>query len=87
MLQSGRALMAAKGYRAFTDEHHYNVVQFCSAVLPQDASLLATMFNKLRGRRHDVVYGEAADVDIEEAKRAVANARSFLQVIEAKIKG
>lgn len=84
MLQAGRALMAVKGYRAFSDSHHLAVVQFCAAVLPVDASALASAFNKLRVRRHDVVYGETKSdsVGTDEAARAMEKAKLFIGKIE-----
>ncbi len=83
MLNAGRALMAAKGYRAFSESHHLAVVQFCAAVLPEDASGLVSTFNRLRMRRHDVVYGEIAkdSVGEEEAKRALQKAKLFIEEI------
>ena len=86
MLQAGRALMAFMGYRAFSQEHHATVVCFCASVLPRDSSVLVLYFDKLRGRRHDVVYGGELSVAEGEAERAIKKARSFLHVIEQKIK-
>ena len=85
MLSAGRAMMAKKGYRALSDAHHLAVVQFCAAVLPKESSALASVFNRYRVRRHDVVYGEADSVGSDEAKRAVDNARKFVESIERTI--
>ena len=85
MLYAGRALMAARGYRATSDAHHLGVVQFCAAILPQESSQLVVTFNRYRIRRHDVVYGEAEQVKEEEAKRAIENAKIFVKKIEEKI--
>ena len=85
MLSSGRGLMAASGYGASSDSHHLNVVEFCEAILPADASVLVSLFNKYRMRRHNVVYGELDDVGTDEAKRAIENAEKFVKIIEEKI--
>lgn len=82
MLSAGRSLMAQKGYRPVSDAHHLAVVQFCAAVLPKESSGLVSAFNRYRVRRHDVVYGEAESVGPDEARRAVDNARKFVESIE-----
>ena len=79
MLSAGRALMFSKGYRPFSDSHHLAIVQFCAAIVPADSSALVTSFNRYRVRRHDVIYGEADSVGEDEARRAVENAKKFLE--------
>jgi uncharacterized protein (UPF0332 family) len=88
MLQAGRAIMAFKGYRAFSESHHLAVVQFCASFLPSETSPLVTAFNKLRVRRHDVVYGEISrdSVGKDEAERALGKAQSFITVIQERIR-
>jgi uncharacterized protein (UPF0332 family) len=86
MLSAGMALMSAKGYRPFTESHHLAVVQFCAAVLPEESGPLVSKFNKYRVRRHDVIYGESESVGEDEAKRALANAKDFIDVIKKKLK-
>jgi len=85
MLSSGRGLMAASGYGASSDSHHLNVVEFCEATLPADASVLVSLFNKYRMRRHNVVYGEIGEVGTDEAKKAIETAEKFLKIIEEKL--
>ena len=58
MPNAGRALMAAKGYRAYSETHHKNVVGFCSVVLPSESSQLVALFNRYRVRRHEIVYND-----------------------------
>lgn len=86
MLSSGRALMAAKGFRATSEAHHLAVVQFCAAVLPVDSSYLVNTFNRYRVRRHGVMYGEAGFVGEDEAGKAIGNARKFVAKIEEMLK-
>ncbi len=82
MLSAGRALMAAKGYRAMSEGHHLAVVQFCAAVMPVESDGLVATFNKYRIKRHDVVYGQTISVSEGEAKGAVARAKEFVGKIK-----
>jgi len=88
MLNCGRALMAAKGYRASSDTHHIAVVNFCTAYLPPVSSLLVASFNKYRVRRHDIAYGEieTGSVGKSEAENAIGKAGEFLGIAKQKIK-
>lgn len=87
MLNSGRALMAAKGYRAFSENHHKAAVDFCSAMLPRQGMQLVILFNRYRVRRHDIVYGEIEEGSVgdTEAQTAVAKAEEFLELVKTRI--
>lgn len=87
MLNAGRALMAAKGYRAYSETHHKSVVGFCAAMLPSESSQLVALFNRYRIRRHDIVYGEieGGSVGESEAKGAIEKAKELLGLITKKI--
>lgn len=87
MLNAGRALMAAKGYRPISETQHKTVVIFCTSLLPGELSPLASTFNRLRIRRHDIVYGEIEEGSVgeEETKEAIAKAGEFLREIKARI--
>ncbi len=82
MLSAGRALMAAHGYRAFSESHHIAVVQFCAAIMPAGSAPLIGVFNRYRVRRHDVVYGELKSVSDGEAETAIKNAGEFIGKIK-----
>lgn len=86
MLSAGMALMAQMGYRPFTESHHLAVVRFCASVLPLESAPLAEKFNRYRMRRHDVIYGEPDSVGEEEAKRALATAEKFVELIKTHMK-
>ncbi len=87
MLNAGRALMTAKGYRAYSETHHKSVVGFCATVLPTESSQLVGLFNRYRIRRHDIVYGEieGGSVGESEAKGAIDKAKEFIQLVKSKI--
>jgi len=86
MLNAGRALMFAKGYRTRSDSHHLTVVRFCAAILPSESSSLISLFNRYRIRRNDIIYGEAEDsVSESESKRVINNAKKFIKEIKERI--
>lgn len=86
MLSAGLALMAYKGYRPSSENHHLAVVNFCGAVLPQNTHVLVSLFNKFRKRRHEIVYGEIGSTGETEGRRAIGRAKELVLLIEEKIK-
>lgn len=87
MLQAGVALMYWHGYRPASEGSHLAVVKFCAEVLPRESSELVTRFNKLRMRRHKVIYEKRGTVTKEEAAGSIARAEEFIKSIRATIKG
>lgn len=87
MLNAGRALMAGKGYRSYSENYHKTVVAFCAAILPEASSQLVILFNRYRIRRHDIMYGdvESDSVGESEASTAIIKATEFLNLIKSKI--
>ena len=87
MLNAGRALMAAKGYRSYSETQHKTVVGFCAATLPSDSSQMVSLFNRYRVRRHDIVYGdvEGGSVAESEAGNAIGKAKEFVGLVRSKI--
>jgi len=85
MLTAGRSLMVFKGYYPVSEAHHLAVVQYCAAILRSGSGELVKAFNRYRIRRHDVVYGETGSVGKEEAKRAIGNARLFVDEIRKRV--
>ncbi len=87
MLNAGRALMAKKGFRPISETQHKTVVIFCSTVLSAELSPLVSSFNRMRVRRHDIVYGEIEEGSAgeEEAKEGIGKAGEFLREIKSRI--
>jgi len=79
MLQAGRALMFADGFRPRGEFKHVAVVEFVKQKCPDFAGRLLDSFDRSRKRRHTVVYDEADTVSKEEAERAVAVAGEFVE--------
>lgn len=80
MLQSGKALMLSKGYRAVGQYKHLAVLEFARDVFGQELTdRLIDIFNRMRKKRHRVVYEEAGVVSEEEAKNAIQWAEEFVR--------
>jgi hypothetical protein len=72
-LQAATAALAAAGYRASRDSHHYRVIQSLSETVGADGSVVAT-FDAFRKKRNITGYeriGLVSDADAE-AMRALA---------------
>ncbi len=82
MLQAGRALMFSKGFRSTREGGHIAVVRFVATLLVGDGSILVTVFNKLRVKRHQIIYEQKELVSKEEAVRAVDKAVEFIGKIK-----
>lgn len=86
MLQMSRAMMFSYGYTAREEEQHKTAVEFAGAVLGPKEEELTGMLDRMRRKRHDVVYDEAGAVSGYEAKHALDTARSYLAVAEKRLK-
>jgi uncharacterized protein (UPF0332 family) len=86
MLQAARALMFAKGFRSKGEQKHLSVVEFVKTFFTKDFSEKQIfMFNKMRKKRHLVIYEQSRIITEDEAKRALKVARSFLNVVSSLI--
>lgn len=87
MLQAGRALMFARGYRPSSTEGHVAVVKFLHATLGKEASdRMILVLNGMRKKRHRIVY-EGTDIVSEgEAVQSVKWAEEFLNTVNRIIK-
>jgi uncharacterized protein (UPF0332 family) len=86
MLQASRALMCSYGYSAGEEAHHKTVVEFVAAVLGEKDAGVANTLDRMRRKRHDVTYDEAGIISEYEAKHALETARSYLAMIEKRIR-
>jgi uncharacterized protein (UPF0332 family) len=79
VLQAGRALMFAKGYRPDGANQHIAVVKFVELfVEPPDAII----FDRMRRKRHSSVYDTAGSISETEAESAVGHAEHLIRKIE-----
>lgn len=87
ILQAGRALMFYKGYRPTSGEGaHAVVVQFAEITLGENFENEVKIFNKMRKKRHEVMYDVAGIISQSEAKQALEFAIKFVQIVRDYIK-
>jgi len=79
MLQAGRSLMFLKGYRPYSQYKHVAVVQFVHEVFGKEITdRIVNVFNRMRKKRHRVVYEEPEIVSNDEAENAIKFAEEFV---------
>lgn len=79
MLQAGRALMFAKGYRPKSQDHHLTVVCFVAAVYSSKFSEdVLNAFSKARLRRNESLYDKAGSISQIQAQDLVQKADVFI---------
>lgn len=80
MLQAGRALMFAKGYRPKSQEHHLAVVSFIETVYSSKFSEdLLKSFSKARLRRNESLYDRAGLISQTQAQNLVQKAEVLVE--------
>ena len=83
VLQAARALMFAKGWRPATGEgQHMAAVRFAEAVLGKELGDEIYLFDKMRSKRHRVIYDVSGCVSKQEAKSAFDFAIHFVETVE-----
>lgn len=88
MLQAGRALMFAKGYRPKSQEHHVAVVSFIEAVFgPKFPVEVLQAFGKARLRRNESMYDRAGSISETQARNLVGKADAFVSKATEILKG
>lgn len=79
MLQSGRALMFAGGYRPKAHGQHLAVVSFVRVAYSSTISSdVLEAFDKARFRRNESIYDRAGTISESQAKHLVAKADVFV---------
>ena len=86
MLQSARALMFSMGYRPLGQAQHISAVRFAEAVLGKKAKEVVMVMDRMRRKRHRVVYDTSGLISLGEANRAVTNAEKFFRLTENELK-
>ena len=88
MLQAGRALMLKRGFRPVGEFKHVAVVEFVKVEFSDELSRkLAFAFNKIRRKRHRVVYEEAGVTTEREASEVISLAEEFVDRVRELLKG
>lgn len=83
MLQAGRALMFSKGFRPRGEYKHVSVVEFVKKEFGKEFSdKILFMFNKIRKKRHTVVYEQTKIISKEEADNSLKIAEEFVNKVK-----
>jgi uncharacterized protein (UPF0332 family) len=86
LLQATRALMFAKGFRPGTGEGQHKVtVQFAEITLGEKFQDEIYIFDKMRSKRHRVIYDVSGIVSQNEARQAFDFAVKFVEAIEEMV--
>jgi hypothetical protein len=80
-LQAAAAALAASGYRASREAHHYRVIQSLRYTVEASQSLVG-MFDKFRKKRNIGGYERAGTISEQEAQEMIALARNLRGVVE-----
>jgi len=80
ILQAGRALMFAHGYRPDGANQHIAVVKFAGLYLEEKDAIV---FERMRRKRHSSVYDTAGAISETEAEFAVDQAELLIRRIES----
>ncbi len=75
-LQAATAALAAEGYRAARESHHYRVIQSLAYTLGGDAGQIR-LFDQFRKKRHVGGYERAGTVSDQEAEEMLALAQAL----------
>jgi uncharacterized protein (UPF0332 family) len=87
MLQAGRALMLARGYRPVGEFKHVAVVEFVKVEFSGELSgRLAFAFDKIRRKRHRVVYDSVGLTTEREASEVIDLAEEFVSRVRKALK-
>jgi uncharacterized protein (UPF0332 family) len=83
MLQAGKSLMFFKGYRPTGYSKHLSIIDFIKENFNSKISNeMFFLFNKVRKKRHQVVYEELNLVSKEEAAFIIEKAEEFLNIVD-----
>jgi uncharacterized protein (UPF0332 family) len=81
-LQSANAALAAAGYRAAHDSHHYQGIQSLSETIKADPKVIAKL-DKFRKKRHQTNYEISGAVSDQEVAELLELARQLLDMVRA----
>jgi len=86
MLHAARALMFADGYEPAGEEKHKAAVDYADVKLGSKYKDKINLFDRMRKRRHAVLYEKIGAVSGHEADFAIKTAAEFVEKIKEKIK-
>jgi uncharacterized protein (UPF0332 family) len=86
VLQACRAYMFHRGYRAASAEVHKATFEFMQLAADEPMRTTIDYFDRVRKKRHRVMYDEVGLVTEKEAQQLVAKAKEFVELVERLLK-
>jgi len=85
MLHAGRALLFSQGYRPSAYQAHKTVVECTRKALGKEYKILIIKFDKMRKKRHQLIYEAVIEISTTETKSAIKSAHELVKKIEREI--
>lgn len=85
VLQAARALIFSKGYRPRGTDQHKTVLEFMRMALGREYEEKVGFLDKMRVKRHKIMYDEPDLVSKSEAKFAIKIAEEFVGVVRKRL--
>lgn len=82
MLSAGRALVFSHGFRPRAQGSHKIVIEFCEKVLGNESEMIVKKFDRMRKKRHYLIYGAGLAISRTEAGAAIQTAGKFIHEVE-----
>lgn len=86
VLQACRAFMYYHGYRPASFEAHKATFEFMELSIEESMRATVDYFNRVRKKRHRVIYDEVGLVTEKEAQYLIARATEFLEYVRNILK-
>ena len=87
VLQAARAYMFSEGFRPASAEAHKNTLAFMAVALGKTHQALVTYLDRMRRKRHRVVYDQAGLISEKELRGLLARAQEFVVLVRQKLAG
>jgi len=85
IFQACRAYMFSLGYRPAATEAHKTTFEFMQLTIEEPYKEMITYFNRVRKKRHKILYDEVGLVTRKEAEELLQMARDFVAEIEKRL--
>jgi len=85
VLQACRAYMFHLGYRPASSEAHKATFEFMQLAVEQPFKRTIPYFDRVRKKRHRIIYNEVGLVTEKEAEELLKKAKGFISYIERKL--
>ena len=74
------------GFRPSGKAQHISAIRFAEEAFGSKVRKIITILDRMRRKRHRVVYDTSGLISTQEANRAVSNAEKFFKLVEDELK-